>query len=75
MVMFEALPYELYEKLEKIPSKTFVEYIKLSLTPNFEDYIKYRKDNNIVLSSYERVFASCGLTYEERNNVVVDLLE
>ena len=75
MVMFEALPYELYEKLEKIPSKTFVEYIKLALTPNFEDYIKYRKDNNIVLSSYERVFASCGLSYEERNNVVVDLLE
>ncbi len=75
MVVFEALPYDLYQKLLQIPSKTFIDYIKIALTPNFEEYIQYRKDNNIVLSSYERIFASCDINYKERNDIVVDFLQ
>lgn len=74
IVIYESLPYELHQKLIKIPNKNFVEYIKLALTPNFEDYIKYRKENNILLSNYEDIFLSCNIDYKEREKIIIDFL-
>jgi hypothetical protein len=45
MVVFDSLPYDLYKKLENIPNKNFIEYVKIALNPTFEEYIKYRKEN------------------------------
>lgn len=75
MVMFDSFPYELYKKLESIKNPTFVEYIKLALSPNLEEYIFYRKENNIVISPYEETFLSCWLSYQERQDIIVDFLE
>ena len=74
IVVYESLPYELHEKLLKIPNKNFIEYIKLSLTPNFENFIKYRKENNILLSNYEDIFLSCNIDYKEREKIIIDFL-
>jgi len=74
IVIYESLPYELHQKLIKIPNKNFVDYIKLALTPNFEDYIKNRKENNILLSNYEEIFLSCNINYTERESIIIDFL-
>lgn len=75
VVKFDSFPLDLYKKLESIPNPSFVEYIKLALSPNLEDYILYRKENNIVLSPYEEVFLACWLSYADRQDIIIDFLE
>lgn len=56
IVMYENLLYELYRKMNLIKDQTFVDFLKMSLYPNFEDYINFRKNNNIVNLHMRKLF-------------------
>lgn len=75
MVVYNNFPYDLYKKLLLIENKTFVDFIKISLTPNFETYILKRKEQNIVISPYEEVFLGCNIPYAERERIVIDFVQ
>lgn len=75
MMVYENIPYPLYRKLESIPDENFRSYMLLSILPNFEDIIQNREDKDVLLSPFEEVFLSCGISYDQRLEIVLDFLE
>jgi len=75
MVIYDGLPYELYEKMQKIEDKTFRDALTLAILPNFEELIEYKRKNNKAVNDYENTFSQCKMSYEERMNNVIDLLK
>ncbi len=75
LMVYGNLPYKLYKKLENIPDESFREYMLLSVLPNFEELIKHREENDVLLTPFEETFLSCDLDYTERLNIVTRFLE
>ena len=75
LVIFDGMPFKTYKKLQEIPNQTFIDYINVALTPNFEDFIIRRRAENIVLTPFEEIFISCGISYQERQDIIIDFIE
>lgn len=74
-VVYEALALDLYNTLKTIPDTSLQESLILALHPNFEARIEHKKENNIELSPYEKIFSLCGMSYEERVRNVEDFIQ
>jgi len=70
-----SIPLHLSEKLRSLPNKNFIQYVKIALNPWYEKYMLYRKESGALISEFEDTFLSCNITYEERHDVLIDLLE
>jgi hypothetical protein len=46
----------------------------MALAQNFEEYIKTRQKQWIIISPYEEVFLNCEIPYSEREEIVIDFL-
>lgn len=60
----------LQEKIDSIPNPNLRDYIRVALTPNFEEYIKNRQSQNIVLTPFEKTFIECGIPYSKRVDII-----
>ncbi len=75
MMVYENIPYRLYQKLQSIPDENFRDYMTFSIIPNYVNILEHKKETNILLSPYEETFLSCNIPYSERVVIVNDFLE
>ena len=75
MVVYDGLPYELFEKLEQIPDQNFQDWLRVALTPNYDRLIEVKIESNEVLTPEEEVFQSCGIDYTARIEIITEFLE
>ncbi len=75
MVIYDWLPMELYKKLQKIKDENFKNALTAAVVPNFEDMIKYKQKNNILLTPYEEIFIKCSMDYSKRMKNVIHFLK
>ncbi|MDR2640143.1 MAG: hypothetical protein LBC61_02135 [Candidatus Peribacteria bacterium] len=74
MLVYESMPYNVYEKLMTIEDTTFRDFLRMALVENFEDYILERQREGIVISPYEEVFLNCNIPYSEREKIIIDFI-
>lgn len=74
MMVYGNLSYTLYKKIAEIPNEKFRDYLLLSVIPEFDNIVKNKKEQWVILSPYEEVFNSCGIWYTERLENVQDFL-
>lgn len=75
LIIFDGLPFSIYTKIQQIPNKIFIDYLHIALTPNLDDLITNKKQQNIVLTPFEETFLQCWISYSERQQIIIDLIE
>jgi hypothetical protein len=71
----EQFEIEEYEILISTENPQFIEYITTSINPETEIIIEEKINQNIVLTPFEQVFYNCNISLEERQEIVLDVLE
>ncbi|MCH2188330.1 hypothetical protein MK079_00685 [Candidatus Gracilibacteria bacterium] len=75
MVIYDGLPYELFEKLKSIPDENFKLWLQVALTPNYEATLEQKQAQNELLTPEEEVFLACDIDYTTRMEIIMDFLE
>ncbi len=73
----ETLQYEtdLYETLISTENPQFIEYITTAINPYTQTTIEEKLEQNIVLTPFEETFYNCNISLEERQEIVLDVLQ
>ena len=75
MVIYDGLPYELFEKLKSIPDENFKLWLQVALTPNYEATLEQKQAQNELLTPEEEVFLACDIDYTTRMEIIMDFPE
>lgn len=66
---------ELVEVIDSIENSQFKKYISIATSERTDQIIEEKLSNNIVLSPYEEMFLTCDIPLNERQKIVINILE